>query len=88
MGGSRQNKVKYVFWNLLHYYYSNWDKEWKESKIFIEINFLIELEILRFPSGDADNSLKHRKKNHTTSKVRYSVLDKYENLYNLINGID
>ena len=51
-------------------------------------NFLIELEILRFPSGDADNSLKHRKKNHTTSKVRYGVLDKYENLYNLINEID
>ena len=51
-------------------------------------NFLRELEILRFPSGDADNSLKHRKKNHTTPKVRYSVLDKYENLYNLINGID
>ena len=51
-------------------------------------NFLIELEILRFPSGDADNSLKHWKKNHTTSKVRYGVLDKYENLYNLINGID
>ena len=51
-------------------------------------NFLIELEILRFPSGDADNSLKHRKKNHTTPKVRYGVLDKNENLYNLINGID
>ena len=88
MGGSLQNKVKYVFWNLLDYNYSNWDKEWKESKIFIEINFLIELEILIFPSGDADNSLKHRKKNHTTSKVRYGVVDKFENLYNLINGID